>query len=71
MGGLKSVWVGGMHWNPQDGSTPCGSCGTRRIQQPQILDFFQNLIVTAGIGFGLVAIGPYIEARWIRLQRRR
>lgn len=36
-----------------------------------MLDFFQNLVVTTGIGFGLVAFGLYVEARWIGLPRRR
>ena len=36
-----------------------------------MLNFLQGLIVTTGVGFGLVALGLYVEARWIGLPRRR
>ena len=34
-------------------------------------NFFQGVIVTGGIGFGLLALGMYIEHRWIGLPRNR
>ena len=36
-----------------------------------MFDFFQNLIVTTGIGFGLIALGLYVERRWIGLPKKR
>jgi len=35
------------------------------------MDYFVGLAITTGVGFGLVALGLYIEARWIGLLRRR
>ena len=32
-----------------------------------MLNFLQGILVTGGVGFSLVAIGLYIETRWIGL----
>lgn len=33
------------------------------------MDYLANAFVTTGIGFGIVALGLYVEARWIGLSR--
>ncbi len=36
-----------------------------------MMDYFVGLAITTGVGFGLIALGLYIAARWIGLPRRR
>jgi len=36
-----------------------------------MLNFLQGIVVTGGVGFGLLALGLYVERRWIGLPRNR
>lgn len=36
-----------------------------------MMDYLVGLAITTGVGFGLIALGLYVEARWIGLPRRR
>ena len=36
-----------------------------------MMDYLVGLAITTGVGFGLIALGLYVEVRWIGLPRRR
>ena len=33
--------------------------------------FLEGLLITGGVGFSLVALGLYVESRWVRRPRQR
>src|SRR3954447_14747864 len=69
---LKTHITGGLSFRPfRTYGDARPRLSSRRQGGLTMWNFFQGVIVAGRIGFGLVALGLYIEQRWIGLPRNR